>query len=244
MHQLIREEYNDYEEYHNELTNLYTSWKLPLVSSLPSSTMSFNYYCDKSKNDIVVTRRRFFIPICDQFGSSQVEFAKPGGGSHWSLLLWEVIARYYPKGNHVQFISSFSHFDSSSGYNADAATKVAEKLGVDVLQCWETGDDDGDNFHVWMEGDPYVVSIVECSQVPQQNNGHDCGVFALGFAEALSSASTQQLYPDGKIDRATKKDVYEAIVRAHFEENGGPDAYATMLRQRIGDDIRKLASSS
>ena len=243
MHQLNRVDYDNYQEYRNELANLNASWKLPIASSLPPSTMSFDYYCSKSDNDIIVTRRRIFIPVCDQFGSSRAKFAQLGGGSHWSMLVWEVIARYYPKGNrHVQFISSFSHFDSCSGYNTDAAAKVAEKLGVEVLQCCETGDDDLD-FHVWMEDDPYVVNVVEC-QVPQQNNGYDCGVYALGYAEAMSSASTQQLYPDGKIDRATTREVYEAVVRAHFEANGGPEAYALRLRKQIGDDIRKLVVAS
>ncbi len=236
MHQLREDE--DYKEFHDELSNLNASWKLPTPSLPSSSTQTFEYYCSKFDSDIIVTRRRIFIPICDQFGASKAEFAQPGGGRHWSMLLWEVIARYYPKGYHVQLISSFSHFDSSSqGYNSDAAWRVAKKIRR-ALRFSE--DDDG--FAVWMEGDPDMVNFAECF-VPKQNNGYDCGVFALGFAEAISSASMQQLYPDGKIDRATTTEVHEAVVRAHFEANGGSEAYALRLRKRIGDDIRKLASS-
>jgi hypothetical protein len=234
MHQL--NEHEDYTEYRTEISKLNASWKLP-TSSLPSSSNTFDFYCTKSDSEIIVTRRRIFIPICDQFGATHAEFAVPGGGSHWSMLLWEVIARYYPKGFHVQFTSSFSHFDSSSGYNTDAAWRVAKKLQR-VLQCSKT---DG-GYNVWMDGDPDELHVVECL-VPKQNNGYDCGIFALGFAEAILSASMQQLYPDGKMDRPTKKEVHEAIVRAHFETNGGPEAYASRLRRQIGEDIRALASS-
>ena len=258
MHQLHED--TDYEEFSHEMSNLSASWKLPCPALPSSSTKNFDYYCSKSNQDIIVTRRRIFIPICDQFGASKAEFSQPGGGSHWSMLLWEVIARYYPKGYHVQLISTFSHFDSSStyshssdssstdshsdsssyylrGYNRDAAWRVAKKIRR-ALQFPE--DDDG--FDVWTEGDPDVMNVEECA-VPKQNNGYDCGVFALGFAEAISSASMQQLYPDGKIDRATTKEAYEAVVRAHFEANGGSEAYTLRLRKQIGDDIRKLASS-
>ncbi|KAL3763894.1 hypothetical protein ACHAWU_003360 [Discostella pseudostelligera] len=228
MHQLNE---NDYEEYCEELKNLNAVWQLP-----PSACAGIGRH---NSDGITITRRRVFAPISDQFGASNAEFARPGGGNHWSMLLWEIYARFNSKGHHVQLVSNFFHFDSSVGYNKDAAWRVGKKLGK-VLMRFE---DDG-RYDMWMKDDPEVLYIEECA-VPQQNNGYDCGLFALGFAEALASSPPKFPYPDGNFattNLETKKEFHEAAVRAYFDENGGPESYASGLRRRIGDEIRMLAS--
>jgi len=78
-----------------------------------------------------------------------------------------------------------------------------------------------------------AFKVIEC-KTPQQRNGYDCGVFTLGFAEALSSASD-----DGGV--ANVKEYLEALLQDWFEENGGHAESALRLRERIGGDIRELA---
>ena len=115
----------------------------------------------------------------------------------------------------------FRHFDSSRGCNALAAKAVAKKLH-NVL-CASMSE---------MDGVANVVAeVLEC-QTPQQRNGYDCGVLALGFAEALSA-------PD---DYGFVKGQYEALLQTDCEGKGGQEEFAYGLRKRIGDDIRELAT--
>ena len=74
-----------------------------------------------------------------------------------------------------------------------------------------------------------VVEVLEC-RTPQQRNGYDCGVFTLGFAEALSASDD------------FVKEHHEDILQSHVEENGGQEKFASGLRTQIGDDIRGLAA--
>ena len=113
------------------------------------------------------------------------------------------------------FELAFYHFDSSSGLNKTACQAVAKKLQK-VLGTSLPKD--------VMNKD---VEVFECN-APQQQNGYDCGVLALGNAEALSACS------------GGRKE-YEAAVNTHFKENGGHGKFALSLRKQIGDDIRQLA---
>jgi hypothetical protein len=225
MHQLNE---ND-EAYSEELSNLNSSWHLPTLACAGIGWTN--------NRGMTIMRRRVFVPISDQFGASNAEFAKPGGGTHWSMLLWEVYARFNRNGHHAELVSNFFHFDSSAGYNKDAAWRACKRLGA-VLQHF---DDDGKC--AVRRKDPGVFYVEEC-QVPQQYNGYDCGLFALGFAEALASSPPKFPHPDGNFATTNleTKEFHEAAVRAHFEENGGPESYALGLRRRIGNDIRKIAS--
>ena len=74
-------------------------------------------------------------------------------GTHWSLLVW------HTKGskNEPQIIE---YLDSHGGYNTETAKKLVEIL----TNLYEITD--------------YKL---EFSQVPQQNNGFDCGMFVIAF---------------------------------------------------------------
>mmetsp|Transcript_14938 Transcript_14938/g.32421 ORF Transcript_14938/g.32421 Transcript_14938/m.32421 type:complete len:303 (+) Transcript_14938:17-925(+) len=217
MHQLTEDD----EDYDDELSNLNASWNLPKP---PTSV----HQCDgmkklgkealhAQKSTQTHQRKRIFLPISDQFGASRSTFARPGGGYHWSLLLWEI--NTHSDGFSASVGVDFHHFDSSRGYNASAAIAVAKKL-LKVLGASMSKDD----------GVADVVEVLEC-QTPQQRNGYDCGVFALGFTEALSASD----------DYGFVKEDHEALLQSHFEEKGGHGEFASGLRKQIGDDIRALA---
>ena len=101
-----------------------------------------------------------------------------------------------------------------------AAREVAAKLHR-VLLCRTMSEEDG-------VAD--VVEVVECG-APQQKNGYDCGVFALGFAEALFDSD----------DYGFVREQHEGLLRVEFNERGGQEGFASGLRKRIGDDVRELA---
>ena len=82
------------------------------------------------------------------------DVAVAGGGSHWSLLAY------------LRAENAFAHFDSAGGRNDAAAARLAKTL-TDALR---------------LEKKPAFVS--ERSGSPRQENGYDCGVFALATARA------------------------------------------------------------
>ena len=149
MHQLTEDD----EDYEDELANLSASWKLPQPSSTDSPT-----------TQSICQRKRIFIPISDQFGASRLAFSRPGGGNHWSMMIWEINV------THTKIISTYHHFDSSRGLNANAAKSVSKKLHK-ILNTNMSSDEE---------------VVVEC-KTPQQKNGYDCGVLSLGFSKAIST---------------------------------------------------------
>jgi Ulp1 family protease len=184
----------DDEDFRDEISNMHQAWQLSSAS-----------------------HKRVFVPINDQFNASRTAFAKPGGGSHWSLLLWTVSKNPSPSSIPS---CTFYHFDSSSGYNTTAALAVSQKL-MKVLYCGTKTDP----IHIG------AADVNEC-KTPQQCNAYDCGVFLLGFAEALSSA---------KDDFTPKycKEKYEDTVSSFASR----DEFAVKLRRRIYEDIRTLLAS-
>ena len=182
----------DDEDFRGEISNLHRTWDL--------SSKSY---------------KRVFVPINDQFSQSHAAFTRPGGGSHWSLLLWTIASN-----NDIDLsIPTFYHFDSSSGYNASAASAVSRKL-MKVLHCNLPASSDEIMFHV-----------KECI-TPQQKNGFDCGVYLLGFAEGLTS-----VHDSAPADHCCQEK-YEAALQV---ATSGSD-FASILRGKIAADIRGLIS--
>jgi Ulp1 family protease len=184
----------DEEDFHEEVSNLHDAWSL------------------SSKGC-----KRIFVPINDIMNRSRASFMKPGGGSHWSLLLWTIASKDKTQDSTLP-TSTFYHFDSSNGYNASAASVVSQKL-IKVLYC----------------NSPIIVqttntTVKECKS-PQQNNGYDCGVYLLGFAEALSSC-------DWPVMKCCQQQ-YEVALREYI---GGAE-FASILRKRIANDVRGFIST-
>ena len=93
-------------------------------------------------------------------------------------------------------------------------------------------------------GDGNLVSVIEC-QTPQQRNGYDCGILALGFAEALTSTtintdSREEENGNDIINGEKEKKYYESLLQRYFDKHGGHEDFALRLRKQIGDAIREL----
>ena len=138
MHQLTEDD----EDYTDELTNLNVTWNLLLKPQKTTSSIPIN---DDTNNKRTVVRGKkrnivIVVPISDQFGQSRTQFTKPGGGNHWSILLWSVVHQQQPHHDdemcRLATTSTSSskvdvryyHFDSCQGTNRKAAEMVAHKL--------------------------------------------------------------------------------------------------------------------
>ncbi|ETP24459.1 hypothetical protein F441_02539 [Phytophthora nicotianae CJ01A1] len=106
-----------------------------------------------------------------------------GDSSHWSLLLYRD--------------GMFQHFDSSSGHNKHAARRVAEPFEL-LLQAAGRYDGDGASRHV-----------EEVQDVPQQQNGYDCGMYVLVLAEYFCRRHAGEMETVSLDDYATPKRVTE-----------------------------------
>ena len=94
------------------------------------------------------------------------------------------------------------------------------------------------------DDDVNLVSVIEC-QTPQQRNGYDCGILALGFAEALTSTtintdSREEENGNDIINGEKEKKYYESLLQRYFDKHGGHEDFALRLRKQIGDAIREL----
>lgn len=214
------------EDFADDIFNLYQAWDLKKL------TQSANESMTESTTKTKFYIKRVFVPINDQFSRSREAFTRPGGGSHWSLLLWTITSSVplieTSQSNLDETVptSFFYHFDSSSGYNSLAAAAVAQKL-LKVLHC---------NL-ISNEGSIEVdANVMEC-KTPQQNNAYDCGLYLLGFTEALSL-----LCVDSTMSQFIQEK-YEVTLHEYASalSNGKCEVF-TLLRKRIVDDIRDLIS--
>eukprot|EP00804_Cyclotella_cryptica_P000294 CCRYP_010224-RA/>CCRYP_010224-RA protein AED:0.05 eAED:0.05 QI:252/1/1/1/1/1/2/114/300 len=214
------------DDFVDESFNLYQAWDL----------IKFNLSATESITASPSTKKLFkrvFVPINDQFNGSRETFTRPGGGSHWSLLLWTIMepvsqmVTSSPNRDDTSATSCFFHFDSSSGYNSRAAVAVAQKL-LKVLHC---------NLESNYGAMPVDANVKEC-KTPLQSNGYDCGVCVLGFTEALSYLSIDTCMSQFCQER------YEATLHEYAcgLSDKKCDVFAS-LRKQIGDDIRELISS-
>lgn len=158
---------------------------------------------------------RAFLPVNNNSDPAKI------GGSHWSLLVWDVIvapAAAAPQGHPVSGSgpagvdlsgcrSSFLHLDSSaSQINAEIAREFATKLERCISgrpQIVLIGEASGSSVErnseskfslslppiAPLDGGDHVESCFR--MVPQQQNGHDCGLYAAAFATCLAGATTE-----------------------------------------------------
>ncbi|GAX78689.1 hypothetical protein CEUSTIGMA_g6127.t1 [Chlamydomonas eustigma] len=87
-----------------------------------------------------------------------------GGGSHWSLLV------YYSGAD------TFRHYDSAPGRGSRSAATRLHRVVQKVLA--PAGQE---------------CPLVHVSEMPQQENGHDCGVYVMAMADAICAHSQQML---------------------------------------------------
>jgi len=117
------------------------------------------------------------------------------GGSHWSLLVFDASDQ------------TFYAFDSASQSNS----RVAKKLAVQLAP-----------FLTNEEKKTHPETNFVMAKTPQQDNGYDCGLFALGIAEFLADSLVQsekksqvfrtadQAVQDGLMQAVTPKTAHEA----------------------------------
>lgn len=221
MHQLDESD----EDYEDEVSNLMSTWNL-----------------EQQQRSI---KKFFLLPINDEYGSSSLSYTQgqqQASGSHWSLLLVDIVmsAAAPPVDTTQQHNSvtmpemKFYHCDSHRGYNQFAAQAVANKVKRVFLQHYSTGDNDSTAAN---------VNVTEC-QVPQQSNGFDCGLYTLGFVEALLRLSNDN--PCGSSRSRNNNDgllkvSIETAIASYMSDMGGIN-FASNLRKRIRDDIHKACS--
>ncbi len=206
------------EEDEDEMSDLRRAWNLP-------EPINVNHESVLQSKPSEMKRKRLFVPINDQYAGSRKSFASPGGGSHWSFLLWDVSISPSSGIESNKVTSKFFHFDSSNGYNSRAARATSKKLQKVLATSWE---------NEFIETFGEDANVVEC-KTPQQTNGCDCGLFALGVAEALAFA--------GNADGVLGVSELESIVHSYFDKIGDVEIFGTKLRKIIGDDIRSLIGS-
>lgn len=103
---------------------------------------------------------------CIFFPLNNCDRKDAAGGSHWSLLVF------------CKQDKTCYHFDSSKGYNSNIASKFAEN----IMNC------------ILDKNEPNKKFVDTDS--PQQDNGYDCGVYVLCFADVI----TKYVMKTGKVD--------------------------------------------
>ena len=165
-----------------------------------------------------------FVPINDHNAAGSAAFQSVGGGNHWSMLLGVLSCSIEGLEGYKLTIDQMLHFDSHGRCNATAAKAV----GAKIYQALSLHNNDA------ASPPNKKVAVTHCS-TPRQNNGHDCGIFALGAAEALSESSLWQG------ERIIAQDMEN--VRVDFVHTLGGGEFAGKMRQKIGQDIRELAAT-
>lgn len=111
-----------------------------------------------------VNIKKMFVPINNDHATSH---QRPGGGTHWSLLVVVLLEVRQDQ-------RMYWHFDSIRGNNFNAARAVANK------------------FENVFGNSTAAEEVLEC-QTPQQENGYDCGIHVLAAAEALCLVKSQDV---------------------------------------------------
>lgn len=187
-------------------------------------------------------------PSSSSYGSNA--WKTPNNGNHWSLLVVEVLM--VGDSDHLTSDAAKSdariwcwHFDSvrNSG-NLCAAEDIAHKI-----RCHVYPEADIESSSLSTKSDSsqkrHHGAMVQPVETPQQRNGYDCGVHAVGAAEILSEYYCTSSSPeehDGTNTNVTlqqQQQKLEECLRTKIHRSGSEDFCAT-LRLKIASEIRRL----
>ena len=216
------------------------------ILGIQNTCNACNVLSDHSNNDGVL----MFLPINDNYVSQT--WTIPGGGTHWSLLL---LALNYEKNSDSSNTNStnrssrpipstmmFWHFDSSRtgcGYscNKKAATEVARKIQQVVVGKQSTDS-------TLLPPPPPPLQLIECSSMPQQQNGYDCGLYTLGAAKEIfdafsSTTTTPTTSTSTPITFPPTTNILEHILQTSQLKS---PSFCKNLRQQMLKDVQDLLS--
>jgi sentrin-specific protease 8 len=193
----------------------------------PSVVAFLMHQChdDEDRTDFATGCRNFdqisrlVIPINDALTATH--WAVPGAGSHWSLLVLDVVTTTTERtvaGNTTNAITAH-HLDSVA---RSGNRKVAQSVATKVVGCMPTNN-----------GTQTPVVVQSCPTPPQQN-GHDCGVHVIAAAQAVAALS------QSAIQQVTRDDLEKALAA----QIAGEPSFCASLRQSLATRIRGLAAST
>jgi Ulp1 family protease len=169
----------------------------------------YNKWCNVDCNDDVI----LLVPLNDNNSRGFDNNSNGAVGNHWSLLA-VVITKDW---------DGAFHFDSSSGYNMSTAEVVFERI-MDIIE-------------IGRRNKPKILHrLVECN-VPQQQNGYDCGVHTLLTAECFSTSDAIDS-PLSNMDFSSVKNMFEARVRNFMKKYENTYEMGRLKRREILKKVR------
>jgi len=190
------------------------------------------------ERSIKLSATMLIVPINDNHSASSISFQTPGGGSHWSLLVVLSFNIDVPAGtsetDNLRNLSlTFFHFDSSFGYNTSTARSVAEKIHAMVFIQ-----------HSKLKKTNNLLKITECN-VPQQQNGYDCGVHTLATVNVISKAQNIVIRGGSKEIHNLQNEIkcyFESLVRGFMLRFESVTIMASTIKKSIVKDIHEMAA--
>jgi len=172
-----------------------------------------------------------FLPVNDSMTTLPQRVGQQG--SHWSLLL---ATKLNKSSKDTASSLVFFHFDSVTHSGNE---RIARQIAAAFLKAWKICQANTTDLKP-------ALCYHECTAVPQQVNGYDCGIHVLLTIEALLPVVDT---PQDASDTATTDlpTLYTNAIVSHFFELGRQDHKESIadscqkIRQRLADDIQTLA---
>lgn len=139
----------------------------PTISQAIKMLVDYEFVLDSLN---ITNAKYLFLPVNDSQDLAEIKNSNShseqiyGGGSHWSLLVYEKMTK------------KFFYYDSLGGYNINSAKVIAKKM-----------------FNYLEKEDITETDIIIVNSSPQQNNNYDCGIFTIALTEIIISYVIQSL---------------------------------------------------
>jgi Ulp1 family protease len=191
------------------------------------------------------TRGRIFIAVNDYMmpsSSSWLSLSSTAQGTHWSLLVIDI--QVLDHDDEDMPILLAHHFDSHgpSDTNHLVARKIFEKIFTHVYQHPHGTLSTNKFSAVDSDANVFFLEASSGCKIPQQVNGHDCGVHVLGAAEILSSSSfSSSSWSNKHIINCSSNKNTTSTLSSYIAQLQGEDNEQA-IRQHIGSDPAKFCT--